>query len=133
FKAQQNRFADMSGVTQEIISGVRVIKSFAQEVNQTRLFNKSSRTYELACNAVAKPDALFSPSLEISVTVGCVILLVIGAPEVIAGEVTIGQFFAFYQYIQRMAWPMTAIGIGLNFLQRGRASFSRIKEVLETE
>lgn len=133
FLVQQNRFADMSGVTQEIISGVRVIKSFAQEINQTRLFNRSSRVYELACNDVAKPDALFSPILEVSVSIGCVILLVIGAPEVIRGDVSIGQFFAFYQYIQRMAWPMTAIGIGLNFLQRGRASFSRIKDVLETQ
>lgn len=133
FKIQQNQFGELSGVTQEVISGVRVIKSFAQEKNQTRLFNLSSRNYELACNDVAKPDALFSPALETAVTVGSVILLFIGAPEVIAGRISIGEFFAFYQYIQRMVWPMTAIGLSLNFIQRGRASFGRIREVLQTE
>ncbi|MCB0411820.1 MAG: ABC transporter ATP-binding protein, partial [Bdellovibrionales bacterium] len=132
FRAQQDRFGEMSGVTQEIISGMRVIKSFAQEKNQLLAFNGFSRNYEVACNQVARPDALFAPSLETAVNLGSVILLLVGAPEVIEGKITIGQFFAFYQYIQRMVWPMTALGLGFNFIQKGKASFSRIYELLKS-
>jgi ATP-binding cassette subfamily B protein len=60
-----------------------------------------------------------------------VLLLLLGTDSVIRESVTLGQFFAFYQYIQRMIWPMSAIGVGLGNVQEGRASFRRIQEVLE--
>lgn len=133
YRTQQNKFGEMSGSAQEIVSGIRVIKSYAQELNQTRLFNVFSRNFELACNDVARVDAFFTPVMEFGVAIGSVILLLIGAPEVMSGAVTVGAFFTFYQYIQRMIWPMTAIGIGFTFVQQGRASFSRILDLLKTE
>ncbi len=132
YRKQQDQFAELSGSAQEIVSGVKTIKAYAQEDNQTRLFNSFNRRYELACNQVAKVDASFAPVLELSVTVGSVILLFVGAPAVIAGDVSVGQFFAFYQYIQRMVWPMSALGIGFNYIQEGNASFSRMAEALHT-
>lgn len=133
YHARQARFADMSGSAQEIVSGIRVIKSFAQEHHQTQQFNIHSGAFRSSCNRVAFWDAFFGPALELPVALGSVILLLLGTPMVIAGQVTIGQFFAFYQYIQRMIWPMSAIGIGLGHMQEGRASFRRIQEVLEFE
>ncbi len=130
YHSRQERFADFSGSAQEIISGVRVVKSFAQEHNQTQQFNKHSGAFRLSCDRVAWWDAFFGPALETPVALGSVILLVLGAPYVMSGEVTLGQFIAFYQYIQRMIWPMSAIGIGLGHIQEGRASFKRIAEVL---
>ena len=131
YHSRQARFGDMSGSAQEIVSGIRVIKSFAQEKNQTRQFNIHSGEFTRACDRVAFWDALFGPSLELPVALGSVLLLLLGTGEVISGRVTLGQFFAFYQYIQRMIWPMSAIGGGLGNIQEGRASFLRIKEVLE--
>lgn len=132
WRQQQDKFAEMSGAAQEIVSGIRVIKSYAQEKNQTRLFNIFSRNYEIACNQVAKTDAVFSPTLEMGVTIGGVILILVGTPEVLRGEVTVGAFFAFYQYIQRMIWPMTAVGVSLSFIQQGKASFERILNLLSS-
>ncbi len=131
FHARQERFADLSGSAQEIVSGIRVIKSFAQEHSQTQQFNVHSTGFRRACDQVAWWDALFGPSLELPVALGSVLLLLLGTPDVIAGRVTLGQFFTFYQYIQRMIWPMSAIGVGLGNVQEGRAAFVRIREVLE--
>ena len=133
YKNQQDKFGEMSGISQEIVAGIRVIKSYAQELNQTRLFNGYNKRYEDACNQVARVDSLWSPIMELGVTTGSVILLFVGAPEVMSGAITVGSFFAFYQYIQRMIWPMTAIGLGANFIQKGRASFDRIVDLLEKE
>lgn len=131
FRVQQEKFAELSGVSQEIVSGIRVIKSYAQELNQTRLFNYRSKNFELACNDVAKYDSLFTPISDVAVSAGAVILLSIGAPEVMSGAVSVGSFFAFYQYIQRMVWPMEGLGMCANFIQKGRASFERIMDLLE--
>lgn len=133
YQARQERFADLSGSAQEIVSGIRVVKSFAQEGNQTVQFNQHSTAFQRACDRVAAWDSFFGPALELPVALGSVLLLLLGTREVIEGRVSIGQFFAFYQYIQRMIWPMSAIGIALGHIQESRASFKRVAEVLEYE
>lgn len=130
YAQRQESFSQLSGISQEIVTGVRVIKSFAQEDNQTSNFNKFSRVYERACNRQGLWDSFFSPTMELPVALGCVVLLLIGVPDVLSGAVTVGMFFSFYQYVQRMIWPMTAFGISLSHLQEGMTAHARIKEVL---
>lgn len=131
FHTRQERFADFSGSAQEIVSGVRVIKSFAQEANQTANFNVHSNAFREASNRVMFWDALFGPSMELPVALGSVVLLLLGADDVIRGSVSLGQFVAFYLYIQRIIGPMSGIGVAMGHIQEGRASFRRIREVLE--
>lgn len=133
YKIQQDRFSELTGVAQETVGGIRVIKSFSQENNRTTLFNGVSAAFEHACNKVAKVDAFFVPVMEFGVTSGSVILLFIAKDDLYAGIVTIGTFVAFHRYIQKMVWPMTALGMGFSFFQKGYASFDRMKEVLQTE
>lgn len=130
YKFQQDKLSDLSGLTQEIASGIRVIKGFAQEKNQLKLYNLKSKNFELACNKVALVDSLFVPIMFFGVASGTVILLFISADELIAGTVSIGTFVAFQRYIVKMTWPMTALGLGLSQFQKGMASFSRIREIL---
>lgn len=133
YRVEQDRLADVSGQAQEIISGIRVIKSYAQEGHRRASFNKTSRSYEDACNSMARADAAFEPLMDFSVAAGGAILLYFCTPEVTSGAVTLGTFFAFYEYIRKMIWPMTAIGAGISMIQQGRASFDRVKELLVTE
>lgn len=131
YDERQNKFAVLSGFAQEVITGVRVIKSYVQEYTHTQLFNRRSRDFELASNKTALLDAAFTPPLEFAITFGSVVLLIIGAPDVMSGAVSVGSLFAFYQYIQRMEWPATAIGLGMSHIKQGQASFARIRQVLE--
>jgi ATP-binding cassette, subfamily B, multidrug efflux pump len=133
FRQQQDRLAAVSANAQEIVSGIRVIKSFAQENNQTRAFDDSSRQFEEACNRVAKADATFHPVMDGAVAMGAVILLWFGTDEVMKGAVTLGTFVAFHEYIKRMIWPMSAIGMSISMIEQGRASFGRIRDLLQTE
>lgn len=133
YHSRQDTFAEMSGVAQEIVTGIRVIKSFAQERFQTRYFQKFSKEFQGSCDRLAHIDAFFVPALEIPMALGCVVWLLVGGNQVIAGTLSLGMFFAFFQYVQRMVWPMEAIGFGIGHLQEGRASFNRIKNLLQTE
>ncbi len=131
YEERQAKFASLSGFAQEIITGVRVIKAYVQEHTHTRLFNLRSREFENISNRTAFLDASFTPPLEFAITFGSVVLLLVGAPDVMRGAVSVGSLFAFYQYIQRMEWPATAIGMGMSHIQQGHASFARIKTVLD--
>lgn len=133
YKIQQDHFSELTGVAQETVGGIRVIKSFAKEDHRTQIYNGVSRAFEQACNKVARIDAFFTPVVEFGMASGCVILLFVAKDDMLSGAVTIGTFVAFQRYIQKMVWPMTAIGMGFSFFQKGYASFDRIKEVLMTE
>lgn len=133
YRIAQDKLSEVSGQAQEIISGIRVIKSYAQENNKRAAFNMISRDYETSQNAVARVDAGFEPLMDFAVAAGGAVLLWLCSSDVVRGQISLGQFFMFYQYINKMIWPMSAIGIGLSMVQQGRASFDRINEMLKTE
>jgi len=129
YKLQQDSLAELSGISQEIVAGIRVIKSFAQEKTRLKLYNRASKEFEWSSNRTARVDALFMPVMEFGIATGSVILLFIATPDVLSGVASIGTLVAFQRYIQKMVWPMTALGLGLSQYQRAMASFSRIKEL----
>lgn len=133
YRREQDLLADLSARIQEVVSGMRVIKGFAQEKNQLESFNRLSREYESACNRVTRVDALFSPSFQSATIFGFTALLWWGTPDIIAGRVTLGAFIAFYEYVRRMVWPLSAIGLAISMMEQGRASFTRIAELMSTE
>lgn len=131
FKNQQDKLSLMTGYTQEIISGIRTIKTFAQEQNRRKLFNRYSYDFQKASNDLNYADAFFNPVMQLSVATGTIILFYIGGGEVIAGVKSIGAFIAFQRYINKIIWPISALGFGFSQVQKGLASFARIKEQLE--
>ena len=132
FGHQQDRLAELSGISQEMVAGIRVIKSFAQEKNRLKIYNQQSKKYELSCNQTAFWDSLFSPVMEFGVASGSVILLFVCMPDIFSGVATVGSLVAFHRYIQKMTWPMTALGLGWSQFQKGMASLNRIFLLLET-
>ncbi len=131
YREQQDNLSELSGISQEIVAGIRVIKSFAQERTRLGIYNKLSKKFELSSNRTAMVDALFMPVMEFGVASGSVILLFVAAPDVLSGAATLGTLVAFQRYILKMVWPMTALGLGFGQYQKGMASFSRVKELLD--
>ncbi len=132
FREQQDAFAELSAHAQEMVSGIRVIKSYRQQERQLALFNEISRRYQKAGNQTARVEALFHPLMEFGVASGVVILLFLAGSLDAASAISVGTFVAFFQYIRKMTWPMTAIGLGVTMLQEGRTSFARIQSLLNT-
>ncbi len=129
-KESQERLSRVSAKTHEMISGIRVIKSYAQEKNQLLQYNLKSHEYQKISDEVAKLDGAFQPVMEAGVGFGAVILLYFCAPE---ASISIGTFVAFHDYIRRMTWPMSAIGMASSMFEQGRAAYSRILHTLETQ
>src|SRR5690606_23241318 len=79
---------------------------------------------------VAKVDSLFDPTISAIVGVSFFLSIFFGARFIVAGEMTIGDLIAFTAYLGLLVWPMLAFGWLFNIVERGRASYDRIRTLL---
>lgn len=124
--AVQDQFGDMSSFVQEHLAGVRVVRAYAQEAAETAKFGDFDLGYQRKNMALAQAQGVFNPLLSMLGGIGAIITLVIGGRNVIAGQITVGQFVAFGVYLATLIWPMIALGWAVSLLQRGDASTDRI-------
>lgn len=133
YKLQQDIYSQLTSFTEEQISGIRVVKGFGLEKIRLKMYEAVSKRLEKQSFKTSVIDAIFMPIMELSATFGGVILLFIAYPDVLAGTATVGTFIAFHRYIMKMVWPMTALGLGLSYWQKGMASFKRVKDILQEQ
>ncbi|MEO8033162.1 MAG: ABC transporter ATP-binding protein [Acidobacteriota bacterium] len=133
FRAVQDYFGDISSRVQENLSGVRVVRAFAQEANEVQTFQQMNREYVNRNRSLIRLTASFYPALHALIGAMFVVIFFLGGRKIIAGELSIGAFVAFQFYLGRMIWPLIALGWVMNLIQRGMASMQRLHEVWSVE
>src|SRR6202012_1925255 len=127
----QQRIAELTADTEENVSGVRVVKAFAQERRQRERFrNTVQRVFDQQMVAT-RIQALFNPLLSFLPNLGLAAILLFGGRQVIDGSLTLGAFTAFYAYLLMFISPMRTLGYMLGASQRSTASGARIFQVLD--
>ena len=127
----QQRIAELTADTEENISGVRVVKAFAQEERQLSRFGHSvKRVFDQQMTAT-KIQAKYTPMIGFLPNLGLAMILLFGGREVIDGSLSIGNFTAFYAYLLLLISPMRTLGYMLSAAQRATASGARIFEILD--
>jgi ATP-binding cassette subfamily B multidrug efflux pump len=133
FTGVQEKFSDLTAKAQESLAGVRVVKAYAREAREARDFERVNDEYVIGNKRLALWQTAFQPLLQGLVGLGFVAVLWYGGLLVIRGGISIGQFVTFQLFLNKMIWPMIAIGWVVNLVQRGTASLARIRNVLDTE
>jgi len=129
----QQRIAELTADAEENISGVRVVKAFAQEERQLSRFRHSvARVFDQAIYAT-RIQARYGPMISFVPNLGLALILLVGGRQVIHGTLTLGQFTAFYAYLLMLISPMRTLGYMLSAAQRAVASGARIFQVLDRE
>jgi len=129
----QQRIAELTANAEENISGVRVVKSFAREPLQLRRFRHSvSRVFDQSMIAT-RLEARYNPMIGFLPQLGLAAVLLIGGRSVIHSHLSLGQFSAFYLYLNMLISPMRSLGVTLGLAQRATASGARIFQVLDRE
>jgi ATP-binding cassette subfamily B protein len=131
FERIQAQLSDISAVAQEALSGVRVVRAYRQEPAEIERFKRSNEEFLRRNRRLIMLQGMFFPSMAFLLGIGALLVLRLGAAEVIRGRITLGQFVAFNAYLTLLAWPMIAFGWVTNMLQRGMASWKRMLEILE--
>ncbi len=127
----QQRIAELTADAEENISGVRVVKSFAREPRQLGRFENSvGRVFSQAMVAT-RLEARYNPMIGFLPQLGLAAVLLIGGQAVIKAHLTLGQFTAFYLYLNMLIAPMRSLGVMLNLAQRATASGARLFQVLD--
>lgn len=132
FRDAQAAFSDLNDKTQESISGVKVIKSFGYQQEDIEDFRKLSEEVVEKNIRVAKIDSLFDPTISFVVAISYFLSIVFGAKFIIEDAMTVGDLVAFTTYLGLLVWPMLAVGMLFNIVERGSASYDRIEELLNT-
>jgi ATP-binding cassette subfamily B protein len=127
----QQRIAELTADAEENVSGVRVVKSFAQEPRQLERFEHSvTRVFDQQMTAT-RIQARYGPMISFLPNLGLAAILLVGGREVINGSLTVGQFTAFYAYLLMLISPMRTLGYMLGAAQRATASGARIFQILD--
>jgi ABC-type multidrug transport system fused ATPase/permease subunit len=127
----QQRIAELTANAEENISGVRVVKSFAREPLQLKRFRHSvARVFDQSMVAT-RLEARYNPMIGFLPQLGLAAVLLLGGNSVIKGHLTLGQFSAFYLYLNMLIAPMRSLGVTLGLAQRATASGARIFQVLD--
>jgi ATP-binding cassette, subfamily B, bacterial len=128
----QRRLADVSGVVEESLSGIRVVKGFGAERLQDRKLRRAAAGVRERALEIARLRAAFNPLMELLPTLGLVIVLFVGGREVIAGRLTTGELIAFNFYILQLIFPLRLTAFLVAQASRASASAARVYEVLAT-
>jgi ABC-type multidrug transport system fused ATPase/permease subunit len=129
----QQRIAELTANAEENISGVRVVKSFAREQLQLQRFRHSvARVFDQAMVST-RLEARYNPMIGFLPQLGLAAVLLVGGRSVIHNHLSLGQFTAFYFYLNMLISPMRSLGVTLGLAQRATASGARIFQVLDRE
>jgi ATP-binding cassette subfamily B protein len=129
----QQRIAELTAVTEENVSGVRVVKAFAREELQLERFrHQTGRVFEQAMYTT-RLQARYAPLIGFLPYLGLAAILLVGGRAAIDGSIDIAVFTAFYGYVLMLTGPMRTLGYMLGAAQRATASGARIFQVLDRQ
>lgn len=123
----------LSTRAQENLTGVRVIRAYAQEKPEVAKFDEANRDYVNRNIQLISTWSMFFPFLQALIGVTFLILLWKGGREVVEHQISVGTLWAFYAFLVQLVWPMIALGWVTNIFQRGAASMGRLNYILTAE
>ncbi|MCU0348001.1 MAG: ABC transporter ATP-binding protein/permease [Saprospiraceae bacterium] len=127
----QQQLSKLTSISQEVFSGIRVVKSYVQEAPMGRFFHEESQSYMDKSLKLARVDSLFQPTMLVLIGLSTIITVYVGGLEVAKGNVTTGNIAEFIIYVNMLTWPVTSLGWISSLIQQAAASQKRINEFLK--
>ncbi|RMH73845.1 MAG: ABC transporter ATP-binding protein [Gemmatimonadetes bacterium] len=127
----QEKFSEISTLSQENLSGIRVIKAFVREDSEIQRFEKLNREYIDENMFLVKVEGAVFPLVGMLLGMSTLLGIWYGGKLVVAGEISLGNLVAFNTYLVTLSWPVISIGWVLSLIQRGSASMARLNRIFE--
>jgi ATP-binding cassette, subfamily B, multidrug efflux pump len=129
----QQSLSDLSDLIQEDMSGIALIKIYAQEQNEQTEFEHLNKKLLDANLQLAKTRNILFPFLGGLASVSLLVLLWFGAQAIANGAITVGGFVALILYLERLIFPTALLGFTITAYQRGEVSIDRIESILTVQ
>ncbi|GAA1903685.1 ABC transporter ATP-binding protein [Streptomyces sodiiphilus] len=128
----QGQAGAVAGVVDGAVSGVRVVKGFGQEEQETGKLREVGRRLFAARMRTVRLNALYTPALQAVPSLGQVAMLALGGWMATRGEITLGTFVAFSTYLAQLVGPVRMLTVILTMGQQARAGVERVLELIDT-
>ncbi|MET9665963.1 ABC transporter ATP-binding protein [Streptomyces sp. NPDC006475] len=129
----QSQAASVAGVVDGAVSGVRVVKGFGQEDQETGKLREASRKLFAGRLRTIRLNARYTPALQAVPALGQVAMLALGGWLATRGQITLGTFVAFSAYLAQLVGPVRMLAVVLTVGQQARAGVDRVLELIDTE
>jgi ATP-binding cassette, subfamily B, multidrug efflux pump len=129
----QQQLSDISELIQEDISGISLIKIYAQEENERHAFAQKNKNVLTANLKLATSRNTLFPLIGGLASVSTLIIIWLGASRIAAGSLTVGNFVTLLIYVERLVFPTALLGFTITAYQRGEVSIDRIEAILSTK
>ncbi len=133
FRATRERIAEVTAYLQETLSGVRIVRSFAQEprhVSRMAALNEANREANMKTVYL---NASYFPAVEFLSAIGTAVIILYGGYQALNGQIEVGVVVAFVGYLQTFFDPIQQLSNLYTTYQQGMAALDKIFELLETE
>ena len=132
FHKWDQRWSDLMSTVNETLSGIRVVKAFAQEMREVISFSKRNKVLRRIAVRTEINWEIFFATSSLVTSFGVLIIWLFGGLEMLKGEFSIGKLLAFYGYMWLVYGPIQWIGQVNNWMTRAFAGAERIFEVIDT-
>ncbi|WP_405712836.1 MULTISPECIES: ABC transporter ATP-binding protein [unclassified Streptomyces] len=129
----QGQAAAVAGVVDGAVSGVRVVKGFGQEEQETGKLREVGRKLFAGRLRTIRLNSRYTPALQAVPALGQVAMLALGGWLATRGEITLGTFVAFSTYLAQLVGPVRMLAMVLTVGQQARAGVERVLELIDTE
>jgi ATP-binding cassette, subfamily B, multidrug efflux pump len=129
----QQQMSGLSSHVQENLSGMHVVKAYAQEKYQTQQFVALNEEFRAKSLEMARMRGIVTPIMQGINGLTVVIVIWYGGVRVARGDLLVADIVAFIAYLNVLAWPTAAFGWMLSLVERGRAAMKRLEEILNTQ
>ncbi|MEG0026258.1 MAG: ABC transporter ATP-binding protein [Bacilli bacterium] len=132
FLEQQNNLGTLNSYAEEVISGIKVVKSYAKEDDANTLFNKHNDKLKKTVVKAQLFASLIIPANLIVTNIGNILLIAVGSFMIIDGKLTIGELLAFISYAAMFRQPINQLASLFSSIGHGLAGAERVFEIMDT-
>ncbi|MFG2571218.1 ABC transporter ATP-binding protein [Streptomyces sp. NPDC048481] len=129
----QAQAAAVAGVVDGAVTGVRVVKGFGQEDQETGKLREVGRRLFAGRLRTIRLNSAYTPALQAVPALGQVAMLALGGWLAVRGHITLGTFVAFSTYLAQLVGPVRMLAVVLTVGQQARAGTERVLELIDTE
>ncbi|PNV34500.1 ABC transporter ATP-binding protein [Streptomyces sp. DH-12] len=123
----------VAGVVDGAVSGVRVVKGFGQEDQETGKLREVGRRLYAGRLRTIRLNSRYTPALQSVPALGQVAMLALGGWLAVRGQITLGTFVAFSTYLAQLVGPVRMLAVVLTVAQQARAGTERVLDLIDTE
>ena len=129
----QEKLSDISELVQEDMSGISLIKIYAQEDNERKAFAQKNKLLLNANLKLAQTRNLLFPIIGGIANISLLILLWFGTSDIDKGILSVGDLIALIIFVERLVFPTALLGFTITTYQRGEVSIDRVESIMEAK